>query len=1490
MVTGSSTASNNINGAATGTNLAMTSVSATQLVFTVTSTSKSTNTLTWQNIRVRPTNAGATLSSGNIVTSSGGGQSNIFSVTNGSTPFGTLTEISGAAKTVSFSTQPSSVAAGASLNFGVKVVDQFGNTESSTTNVAVALNGGSFASGTATVNTASGIAAFNTLKIDTAGNGYTVSATVGSLSAVMSNGFNVLAGTASKLGIVQGPVNATAGQTISPSITVEILDSFGNLTTNTNNIAATLSSGSFATGSTTSVTASNGTATFGNLKINTSGSYTIGFTSSGLTGATSGSFTVFAAAANSFTVLPATGSTTAGTAMNLTVQAKYVFGNIATGYTGTVHFTSTDAQAAIPADYTFTAGDGGAHQFASGLTLKTAGVRAVTATDTVNSTVSGTSTSVTVSAGAANKLAVSVQPAISTTAGNAFGLTVQVQDAFGNLISTGSESTAGVVLALSGASFASGSTTSGSASGGSEAFNNLKVDTAGSGYTISATASNLAGATTNGFAILPAAAAAVSFVQQPANARIDSAITPAVTVKVADQFGNPISGAAVNLAINSGPAGAGFAAGSATSAVTDSTGTASFSNVGVNTPSGAAYTLKATSGSLSAVSGSFNGTGAVGAFSNLTGSESVTFGAAGIVLSGTVSGGGIAAADGETVSATIDGVTANGVTSGGAGGFTISFPAGAIPASGTPYAIGYSYAGDAGLTAASDASTTLTVLPATPLISWGNPADIVYGTVLSSTQLDASVGVSGGLSYSPDNGAVLNAGAGQTLSVEFMPDDSVDYTAASGNVTINVDAAGTSSVAQAANSSFGLSSVMLSAVVSNTQTAAAVNEGDVTFTVMQGNTVVGTVNSGTVVNGIATAAFSLSGLSVGNYTVNAVYNPAGAGADFLGSNSTSGAALSITSVPLVDSINTNGGSPTNAGTVSWSVNFSDPVVAGADGLTSLWNQGTPASAVQGNDGQPIEVGTEFSSAANGYISGLRFYENSSDTGTHVGFLYDPANPSVPLASVTFGENSGSGWQTAVFSSPVAITAGKAYIVSYYSSDGYYVATPSYFASAFSNGPLTASTGVYLYGTSEGFPSGQFSSNYWVDPMFSGAAPVTPLQNADTSTAQGFFDGQPIEIGTQFTSSENGTITGVRFLKNGGDTGMHVGQLFDAANPGTPLASVTFENETGSGWQEAAFSAPISIIAGHTYMIALYSSAGYYEATAGGLSSPLTNGVLTATGGAYVYNPFGGFQSNPTGANYWVDAVFVPQTPAAGDFVLTGAGASGATITSVDTSGGSTWIVTASTGGDGALGLNLVDNDSIANAGTGVPLGGAGVTGGANGSFAGESYLMDKTAPVANGDSVSVAENATLTLSAPGVLGNDTDAEGEADLTAVLLSGPAHGKLTLGANGSLVYIPAAGFSGTDSFTYTATDEAGNVSAGATVTITVTPVPIVDSVGIAPASPNTDSILRANVSGHDDDGDTVTYTYQWFKNGNPIAECAGRMARWIFRWWGMGIRGS
>jgi ELWxxDGT repeat protein len=145
---------------------------------------------------------------------------------------------------------------------------------------------------------------------------------------------------------------------------------------------------------------------------------------------TEGSILVNPAAANTMTVTGFPFSTTAGVMHNVTVTLKDPYGNIASGYAGTVHFTSTDSKAALPANYTFTAADAGTHIFS--VTLKTAGTRSITAADTLASALKATEGGITVNPASASKFLITAPSTVSS--GVPFNLTVTVDDAYGNVV------------------------------------------------------------------------------------------------------------------------------------------------------------------------------------------------------------------------------------------------------------------------------------------------------------------------------------------------------------------------------------------------------------------------------------------------------------------------------------------------------------------------------------------------------------------------------------------------------------------------------------------------------------------------------------------------------------------------------------------------------------------------------------------------------------------------------------------------------------------------------------------------------------------------------------------------------------------------------------------------------------------------------------------------------------------------------------------------
>jgi uncharacterized repeat protein (TIGR01451 family) len=441
---------------------------------------------------------------------------------------------------LAFSQQPSNAVAGVAISpaVTVRILDAFDNLTTSTAEVIVAIdtnpNGGTL-SGTASANAVSGVATFSNLSIDKAGIGYTLDASSPSdLTGTTSSSFDITAAAPAKLAFLQQPSNTVAGVAISPAMTVRILDVFDNLTSSTADVTVAIGTnpGSGTLSGTATVAAVSGVATFSSVSINKVGiGYTLDASSTDLTGATSSAFDITPAAATHFAV-SAPANATAGTSFNFTVTALDAFDNTATGYSGLVHFTSSDAPATLPADSTLTSGVG---TFAA--TLKTAGNQTLTGTDTVTASITGTSESVSVVAGEANKLAFSASPS-NAVAGTSIGnVVVQIQDVFGNLTT----STADVTVAIGtnpGSGTLSGTATVAAASGVAT-FSNVSINKVGTGYTLDASSGGLTGATSSAFNITPAAASHFA-VAAPANAVAGTSFN--FTVTALDAFDNTATG------------------------------------------------------------------------------------------------------------------------------------------------------------------------------------------------------------------------------------------------------------------------------------------------------------------------------------------------------------------------------------------------------------------------------------------------------------------------------------------------------------------------------------------------------------------------------------------------------------------------------------------------------------------------------------------------------------------------------------------------------------------------------------------------------------------------------------------------------------------------------------------------------------------------------------------------------------------------------------
>lgn len=218
--------------------------------------------------------------------------------------------------------------------------------------------------------------------------------------------------------------------------------------------------------------------------------------------------------------------------------------------------------------------------------------------------------------------------------------------------------------------------------------------------------------------------------------------------------------------------------------------------------------------------------------------------------------------------------------------------------------------------------------------------------------------------------------------------------------------------------------------------------------------------------------------------------------------------------------------------------------------------------------------------------------------------------------------------------------------------------------------------------------------------------------------------------------------------------------------------------------------------------------------------------LSGDGRMFLFGARRSYTGFPTssGDNYEILATVVDAAPTppvritTTDTTLPGGTVGTAYSTTIGASGGSGEYTFSVSSGSLPLGLSLAaSTGAITGTPTTANSYGFDVTAGDGTTRDTRSYAITITAgrPVATADAYDVTTG-SLSVSAPGVLGNDT---GGPPLSAVLVGGPAHGTLTLGADGGFSYAPQDGFLGIDSFTYTASD-GSFASDVVTVALTVT----------------------------------------------------------------------
>ena len=149
-----------------------------------------------------------------------------------------------------------------------------------------------------------------------------------------------------------------------------------------------------------------------------------------------------------------------------------------------------------------------------------------------------------------------------------------------------------------------------------------------------------------------------------------------------------------------------------------------------------------------------------------------------------------------------------------------------------------------------------------------------------------------------------------------------------------------------------------------------------------------------------------------------------------------------------------------------------------------WTIFTNQTPVDANvvEAQGLELGVKFTSTAAGRISAVRYYKSTSETGSHIGRIWSATG--TQLASATLTNETSSGWQEALLSNPLTISASTVYVVSVNYNTAY-VASNNGLASAIVNGPLSTVAGSNgVYGTAGTFPTQTYqNSNYFRDVLF-----------------------------------------------------------------------------------------------------------------------------------------------------------------------------------------------------------------------------------------------------------------------------------------------------------------------------------------------------------------------------------------------------------------------
>ena len=696
-----------------------------------------------------------------------------------------FTITTGAATSLSFTTDPSSSTGGTAFATQpvVEVQDAGGNTVTTSTapvTLTITTPAGATLSCTANPKAAvAGVAAFAGCRVDKPGT-YTLTATSGALTSDVSSAFTVTTGPAKRLAFTSSPSFSNAGVPFFTQPVVAVLDAGGNKVTGSTasvTLSITTPAGATLTCTTNPKAAVAGAATFAGCKVDKPGTYTLTAAGSGLTSAVSASFTVTAGSTSklAFTTNPSssTGGTTFATQPVVAVQDA--LGNTVTSSTAPVTLVLT-----TPGSATLTCAEDPTDAVAglatfTGCTVDEPGTYTLTAASP--DLTSAVSASFTITVGPASKLAFTTSPsdALPNTTIPTQPV-VTVQDAGGNTVTTAGPSvTLAITPPTGGAALTNCAANPRSTSSGVATFSGCRVSIAGT-YTLTATSGALTAAVSASF-IVSTGAVKLAFTRSPSTttaAGSNFGTQPRVAVQNA--AGSTISSPVRAITLTLTPPDGGAALTCTPNPRNTSSGVARFSGCKVDKPG--TYTLTATaSGLTSAVSATFTITAVPSKLTFTTSPSGSTGGAAfaaqPVVAVQDINGNATTATSTVTLSiTTAAGATLTCTTNPRAATAGVATFAGCrIDKAGT-----YTLTATAsGLSSAVSTSFTITVGPATKLGFTTNPSNSTGGTPLA-TQPVVAIQDAGGNTVTTSTASVdlsITAPNGATLTCTDDPKTAV---------------------------------------------------------------------------------------------------------------------------------------------------------------------------------------------------------------------------------------------------------------------------------------------------------------------------------------------------------------------------------------------------------------------------------------------------------------------------------------------------------------------------------------------------------------------------------------------------------------------------------------------------------------------------------------------------------------------------------------------